>query len=295
VILHNCVFSRYVEPFLGGGAVFFALAPPFSTLSDINPDLMNVYRQVRWRPHRILDELRKLDVDRATYLTLRQAVPDETLNIAVRFLYLNRTSFGGIYRTNQRGKFNVPFGGSDRLKALTQSGLLLSASKALKGSDLLTSDFEPVIDAAGEGDMVLCDPAYSVLHNDNGFVRYNESVFSWSDQRRLAAAAQRACLRGALVVVCNADHAAVRNLYTQSTVLCLIRQSRLSPVREFRRLTTEGLYLLAPTRLARQVRSNLAVPSTVSSYGVRRFEAAVQTHVDASGFVGFGVKRKDRG
>ena len=293
-ILGGCTFGRYFEPFLGGGAVFFALAPPSCTLADINGDLINTYKQVRWRPHQLLSALRSLRADAPTYARQRAASPEDNFDRAVRFLYLNRTAFGGLYRTNQSGAFNVPFGGSGRLKALTQSHILRQASRVLRGARVLACDFEEVVDAAGAGDLVFCDPAYSVLHNENGFVRYNEAVFSWSDQIRLVRATERARQRGALVVVCNADHEAVRALYAESHFLRVVRQSRLCPTRDFRRLTTEAVYVLAPTALSQAVEDNIGRLQGPTSYGVRYRGLDRAAKQEGECFVGAGIKRTRR-
>jgi DNA adenine methylase len=292
-LCHGLSFDGYLEPFFGGGAVFFALRPPNSVLSDVNDDLMTMYRQVRWRPQRILQELRGIRVDPETYLLVRSRVPSDALGRAVRFLYLNRTSFGGLYRTNQRGEFNVPFGSGDRITALVDSDLLMRASRALHGATLNSGDFEAVLDRAGDGDMAYCDPIYSVAHNDNGFVRYNEPIFSWSDQRRLASAALRASRRGAVVLVSDADHESVRSLFARAVMLRLSRTSRLCPTPRFRRLTSEGLYILAPPSVSRAIARSAALSQSVVSYGVERISTSQP--VPAMARVGYGVKRQSRG
>jgi DNA adenine methylase len=292
-LCHGLGFERYLEPFFGGGAVFFALRPPKSVLSDVNEDLMTMYRQVRWRPRRILQELRRIRVDHDTYMRVRTRAPSDSLGRAVRFLYLNRTSFGGLYRTNRKGEFNVPFGSADRMNALVQSDLLMRASRALHGATLMSGDFEAVLDRADDGDMAYCDPIYSVAHNDNGFVRYNEPTFSWSDQRRLFSAALRASRRGVVVVVTNADHESVRSLYATAVMLRLSRTSRLCPSPQFRRLTSESLYILAPPAISRAIARNADRSQSVVSYGVERLSASQA--VPAMAHVGYGLKRQSRG
>jgi len=101
---------RYYEPFLGGGAAFFELQPKKATLSDINPHLIETYDQVRQKPLAIAKRLAKITVDPDTYYHIRSQKPRSAVGRAVRFLYLNRTAFAGMYRENESGKFNVPFG-----------------------------------------------------------------------------------------------------------------------------------------------------------------------------------------
>lgn len=241
---------RYYEPFLGGGAVFFALHPKDASLSDINVDLINVYRQVRDNPDEILTQLEQMPVTRSNYYRIRGDEPECPIERATRFLYLNRTAFGGIYRLNQKGKFNVPYGGGERTpELLWRDNLIKSASKVIQGIELVTSDFEKIIDRSGPGDTVYCDPTYTVAHENNGFIRYNERNFSWVDQKRLASASIRACERGALVIVSNANHSSLQELYKPFKPLQLKRKSLVSPKSEARREVYESLFILDPETL----------------------------------------------
>ena len=248
-ILRPRIRGRYFEPFLGGGAVFFALRPADATLSDINNDLMNVYRQVRDQPNKVLNCLKKMPITSEHYYHLRAENPDSGIKQAAKLLYLNRTAFGGIYRLNREGRFNVPYGGGERTTELLWSqNLVQSSSKALRGVTLATSDFEEMVDMAVSGDAIYCDPAYTVAHENNGFVRYNERNFSWADQERLAAAAMRAHKRGVLVIVSNAYHPSIRKLYRQFTAKRLTRKSLVSTIVDARRTVHEYLLILDPSR-----------------------------------------------
>ena len=239
--------GRYYEPFLGGGAVFFGLAPEKATLSDINPELANVYRQVRDAPDQLVGKLKALRTTKKDYYAVRDQAPRSALDRAVRSLYLNRTAFSGLYRLNRAGEFNVPYGGGQRTPAvLWEKELIHRASAALKGKQILACDFTQTIERAGPGDVVYCDPAYTVMHGNNGFRRYNESIFSWKDQERLASASAAAAARGALVLVTNAYHRSIRSLYADVTTKRLSRPSMLSPSPKQRKLVYEYLFVLAP-------------------------------------------------
>jgi DNA adenine methylase len=122
---------------------------------------------------------------------------------------------------------------------LWRSDVLERAATALRGTLLKACDFESAMENAGSGDVVYCDPTYTVAHDNNGFVRYNDRNFSWPDQERLAAAAFRAAGRGALVVVSNANHAAVRALYRGASVKVLSRNSNITPKPALRRPVQE--------------------------------------------------------
>lgn len=241
-------FTRYIEPFLGGGAVFFGLGPSNALIADINPELINVYLQVQSHPARIVEQLKELPVDENTYRRVRDSRPSHEIESAVRFLYLNRTAFAGIFRLNRQGSFNVPFGGGHRTPApLWKRGLLTSASEALRGATIMTADFEHLLNQARTGDLVYCDPTYTVNHNNNSFIRYNERNFSWEDQRRLARSSSAAAARGAFVIVSNADHVDVKDLYPSAEKRVVGRWSGVCPRPSKRQRTSELLLIIQPT------------------------------------------------
>jgi DNA adenine methylase len=129
----------------------------------------------------------------------------------VRFLYLNRTCFNGIYRVNLRGEFNVPIGTKDRVAY--PEGYLQQIATCLSHASIRVAGFEQTIDKAEANDFVFVDPPYTVMHNNNNFVKYNARLFSWADQVKLASAVKKAARRGAAVMISNADHQSVRELY----------------------------------------------------------------------------------
>jgi DNA adenine methylase len=241
--------GTYFEPFLGGGAVFFHMLPKRSVLADINGDLILTYRSVRNDPDGVIRAIRRHPVTAEEYYRIRESDPKRPLRRAARFLYLNRTAFGGLYRVNLNGKFNVPYGGGERITAsFWRTDILKRASNGLRGARLEVADFESIIDRAGVGDVVYCDPAYTVAHDNNCFVRYNESNFSWNDQERLASAAFRAARRGSMVIVSNAHHESIRRLYRGAQFEVLSRMSAVAPRPEQRRRVEEFLIRIHPIR-----------------------------------------------
>lgn len=219
-------FDRYVEPFVGGGAVFFAVNPPNALLSDANRELIECYEVVRDQPDELVRLLRMHQTmhSRTHYYHMRSTMPLYRTERAARFLYLNRTCFNGLYRVNLKGEFNVPIG--TKTAVLLPTDDFLAASESLRNVTLRANDFEPTLDQCGEGDFVYLDPPYTANHNNNGFLKYNEKIFSWSDQVRLKAAASAAADRGARVVVSNAAHASVIELYRGHAEIIIV--SRLS-------------------------------------------------------------------
>lgn len=208
-------YRRYFEPFLGGGAVFFSLSPIRAELSDSNPDLINAYKCVRDYPDIIDRRLRILHAYHGSnlYYRMRAMKPKSDIGRAVRFIYLNRTCFNGIYRVNRQGEFNVPMGSKDLVEY--PDGYLSLISERLKSASIKVADFEDIIESSGKGDFVFVDPPYSVMHNNNNFIKYNSRLFSWVDQVRLSSALKRAASRGAQIMLSNADHVSVKTLYCE--------------------------------------------------------------------------------
>lgn len=206
-------FERYFEPFLGGAATFFSLLPDQAVLGDANLDLINLYRVIRDDP----DKLRRAMAlhqawhSDAHYYEARTFKPSHHVDAAARFLYLNRTCWNGLYRVNLKGEFNVPRGTKNTV--LDHRENFIAASAALNRAQIHHSDFEEIVDQAQDGDLVFCDPPYTVKHNLNGFLKYNERIFSWADQIRLKESLERAVARGARVILTNADHEEVKELF----------------------------------------------------------------------------------
>ena len=235
-------YNKYIEPFLGGAAVFFALSPGEAYLSDANVELVNAYNRIKNNWAEIEKRLAKYHTkhDSDFYYKIRKQTPIDPIDRAVRFLYLNRTCFNGIYRVNKEGVFNVPIGTKDTVSF--EEGYLEQVAQTLKSAHIRQRDFAVAIDKAAEGDFVFIDPPYTVMHNNNGFVKYNAQLFSWPDQARLAIAIKAAAKRGALIMMSNADHGSVKTLYQDfGTHHILTRSSVLAGKPDSRRNATELL------------------------------------------------------
>ncbi|PKO84996.1 MAG: DNA methyltransferase [Betaproteobacteria bacterium HGW-Betaproteobacteria-11] len=229
VELANSIAGKYIEPFLGGGAVFFALKPGEALLSDVNPELINAYRAIRSDPNKLYSLLRihQARHSKEYYYSIRTYRPRCEYRKAARFIYLNRTCWNGLYRVNLSGQFNVPIGTKSAVLMPTDDWSALSA--LLNSVQLICGDFEDSIAQAKEGDLVFADPPYTVKHNLNGFIKYNDSLFSWCDQIRLRDALVSAKCRGARVIVTNANHESIRDLYRRHFRLeSVVRESVLA-------------------------------------------------------------------
>lgn len=206
-------YNRYIEPFLGGGAVFFYLEPRESIISDINNELISTYIALRDDVESVYRNLRihERKHSREYFYQIRERSTRTSATLAARMIYLNKACFNGIYRVNKQGKFNVPFGTRDEIAFDFES--LRESSSLLQNSQILCQDFEVTIDMAQEGDFVFCDPPYAVIDEENRFVGYNADVFSWQDQVRLANALERAKNRNVKIIMTNVEHREVRRLY----------------------------------------------------------------------------------
>jgi DNA adenine methylase len=236
--------GRYIEPFLGGGAVFFHLGPAQAILSDVNERLIATYRSIRdeWQPVQAFLAEYDQKHSKDFYYDERARQYAEPHRQAAQFLYLNRTCFNGLYRENLKGQFNVPLGTKTQVTLVDDD--FEKASELLARADLRTSDFEPIVDEAREGDLLFLDPPYTTAHNCNGFVKYNQKIFTWDDQKRLMNAVSGAKRRGAKVVLTNADHASIHALYVDlGSPQVVSRPSVIAGSANSRRGTTEALFV----------------------------------------------------
>lgn len=221
----NVEHERFIEPFLGSGAVYFSLKPENAILCDKNERLIEAYAAIRDNWEGVLKHLslhhRRHSKDYYYELRARKSLTPETR--AAQFIYLNRTCWNGLYRVNLDGQFNVPVG--TKQNVILDTDDFSEIAKVLVGAKLLAGDFELAISEAGLGDFVFVDPPYTVKHNYNGFVKYNESIFSWEDQLRLRDSVKAAAARGAKVLVTNACHDSIRDIYEDVGELVVVSRA----------------------------------------------------------------------
>lgn len=212
-LLGSFEIKNYHEPFLGGGALFLGLrVSGHAYLSDLNADLIETYTQVRDQHVQVSELLGGHENTSEHYYTVRSLSPKLAAERAANFIYLNHTSFNGIYRVNLKGQYNVPFGSRKNITWPTAE-LLSAVSKKLVNTTLKVSDFSSVITSVGTGDLVFLDPPYTVAHNNNGFIKYNQKLFSFEDQTRLSLVIDKIRERGAYYVLTNAAHDSIAALF----------------------------------------------------------------------------------
>ncbi|HBV98179.1 MAG: hypothetical protein JL50_00275 [Peptococcaceae bacterium BICA1-7] len=207
-------FSAYHEPFLGGGAVFFHLAPAVAYLSDYNDELVNMYRVLQTDVDRLIEDLSRHSNEEDYYYSLRSADVSRLSEVqrASRLIYLNKTCFNGLYRVNKKGEFNVPFGRYKRPKFL-DADLLLAANRALSGAKIFRADYSVVLDNARPGDFVYFDPPYFPLSRTASFTDFTNLSFGAREQEKLADMFNELHQRGCLVMLSNSDTPFIRELY----------------------------------------------------------------------------------
>ena len=238
-------FGRYYEPFLGSGALFFAIGPTSAVLSDSNAALIEAFVMIRDHAEEVISHLEKMPNSEADYYRIRQTAPRSPAKRAARLIYLVNLSFNGIFRVNFKGQFNVPYGHRTTRKAWSRDALVC-ASQMLANIELRTCDFSDATGGAVGGDLIYFDPPYTLAHSNNGFVRYNEKLFSWPDQIRLASTAQDLVQTGCHVILSNASAIDVRSLYPNFVPFIVPRRSYIAAHSEHRGRVNE-LVMVSPS------------------------------------------------
>lgn len=236
--------GRYIEPFLGGGAVFFHVAPASAILSDINGRLVETYSAIKTDWRKVFSCLKKLQSLHSPtfYYEERGRTRNTRHTRAAQFLYLNRTCYNGLYRENLIGQFNVPIG--TKSQVIMPDDDFEGASRVLQNAVIESCDFQDTLMEATKGDLVFLDPPYTTAHNVNGFVKYNQKIFSWEDQQRLQRCVVAARARGAKIVLTNANHASIHTLYQDlGSPYVMGRASVISGTSSARGKTSEVLYV----------------------------------------------------
>ena len=216
-------FNRYYEPFIGGGALLFELAPGKATINDYNTDLILTYREIRDNVKELIEILKihQKNNTKDYYLDLRATDRDGRIEKmtdtekAARLLYMLRVNFNGLYRVNLKNQFNVPYGRYKNPKIVDEI-LLYDISRYLNSNDIdiLEGDFEKAISTANYGDFVYFDPPYAPISSTSSFTSYTDEGFDETDQIRLRDVFIELSNRGANVMLSNSDVELIHELYS---------------------------------------------------------------------------------
>lgn len=210
----NPIENTYYEPFVGGGAVFFDLLPEHAELSDLNRELVIAYNVIKNNVDELIELLKQHRYDKEYYLDIRAKNIDELqdIEIASRFIFLNKTGFNGLYRVNRKGQFNVPFG---RYKnpVICDEENLRRVSKALQNVTIKHQDYSSVLKSAKKGDFIYFDPPYYPLNQTSSFTAYTSEKFLEKEQIELRNTFITLHKRGCYVMLSNSDTLFINDLY----------------------------------------------------------------------------------
>jgi DNA adenine methylase len=242
-VINGLEINNYFEPFLGGGSVFFNTKNYNNAyLSDLNPELIETYQCIRDDVKRVINELKKMSNNETEYYQIRSSYPNDKYERAAKFIYLNKTSFNGIYRVNKNGIFNVPYGFRKNIDLVDQPNLS-KVSERLKSVIIEKQDFFDIEKKIQKSDFIFLDPPYTVAHENNGFIEYNQKIFSIEDQKRLSLLIEKIKDLGAYYIMTNAKHDAILEIYKSiDKPIVLSRSSTVGGIGAKREIYNEYIY-----------------------------------------------------
>lgn len=211
----NPITNTYYEPFVGGGAVFFDLLPKNAKLSDLNNELVITYNVIKNNVDELVQSLQKHVYDKEYYLEVRAKKIDDLsdVEVASRFIFLNRTGFNGLYRVNKSGQFNVPFGRYNN-PVICDEDNLRRVSDALQGVTITHQDYKNVLKTAKSGDFIYLDPPYYPINATSSFTSYTAEGFLEKEQTELRDTFVKLHEKGCFVMLSNSDTPFINELYS---------------------------------------------------------------------------------
>ena len=270
-------YGKYIEPFFGGGALFFALAPERAVLADSNPELINMYRAVAADAEQVIAHLEQYENTSEHFYEVR-ALDWEQLSpveAAARTIFLNKTCFNGLYRVNQKGQFNVPFGRYKNPKICDRAAIL-AATRVLSRAEIICGDYLDVLEThAAAGDLIFLDPPYLPISAYADFKRYTKERFYEEDHVRLAEMVARLHERGCYVILTNSNHPLVHELYARYPIEIIQTKRHISCNGKSRR-GEDVIVTAAPVARPRIARVEVPLSARVAQYPPTRFMGSKQ-------------------
>ena len=265
-------YGKYIEPFLGGGAMFFALQPERAVIADSNPELINLYRQVAYHVDNVIYQLKKYENTQEMFYVVRgqdwTMLPEA--EAAARTIFLNKTCFNGLYRVNKKGQFNVPFGKYKNPKICDEDGLK-AASVALRKAEIVCGDYLLILERyAQPGDFVFLDPPYLPISEYSDFKRYTKEQFYEEDHVELAKMVKSLHERGCYIILTNSNHPLVHELYAPFTIEVIQTKRHISCNSSTR--NSEDVIVTIPPKQRKLIKLlPKPLPKQVSAYPPTRF------------------------
>jgi DNA adenine methylase len=270
-------YNRYIEPFVGGGALFFALNPKNAVIADTNPELINLYTVIASEVEKLIEALKELKTDEKTFYEIRKVSPNELSSVqrAARTIYLNRTCFNGLYRVNRKGEFNVPYG-HYKNPTICDEGNLRAVSFALQGTTIVQDDYKKVLaDYAQPADLVFLDPPYLPTSKYSDFKRYTKEQFYEEDHEELATEVSRLQELGCYVILTNSNHELVHELYSEYEIEIHKTRRNINKVAS-KRTGEDVLITIEPKKPLFAVSSPIVFPEQVCCFPSTRFMGSKQ-------------------
>ena len=270
-------FNNYIEPFIGGGALFFYLSPKSAVIADSNPELISLYQQIAKNYKPVLKLLEKMPNNEEFFYEQRAKHFEKLTEIeaTARTIYLNRTCFNGLYRVNKSGGFNVPYGRYKDPK-IADEQLLKSASEALRDATIVLGDYKHVLqNFAKKGDLVFLDPPYLPISQYSDFQRYTKEQFYEDDHRDLAAEVNRLSELGCHVILTNSNHPLVHDLYSEFHIEVLSTKRNINSRATLRK--GQDVLVTALPKVRRNLKTVPAIlPDQTSKYPTTRYMGSKQ-------------------
>ena len=239
-------YNRYFEPFIGGGALFFELQPDNAYISDMNEELINLYKVVRDNVEELITDLQKHDISKEYFMEIRNIDRTEeyknwsNIQKASRFIYLNRTCFNGMYRVNSKGEFNVPFGHYKNPRILDENNLI-NCSNLLQKTEIKHADFSEILKKVKKGDFVYFDPPYVPLIETSSFTSYTKDGFDMDMQFKLRDVCDELDSMGVKFLLSNSDTKLVNKLYENYNIKKVFASRQINANADGRGKITEVL------------------------------------------------------
>lgn len=221
-------FNRYIEPFVGGGAIYFAISPQKGLLNDLNKCLIGTYEIIRDRPNELIKRLSKIDKEYHSLSTLEQKekyyydsrelynkIDTVDAEKYALFIFLNKTGFNGMYRENSKGQYNIPFGKHEKC-LICDTNNILNVSKDLADVTLTSGDYKEALKSAQKGDLIYLDPPYVPVSKTSNFTQYQKEGFNFDEHLLLRDLALKLHKKGCYVVISNSSCKESKELYSDS-------------------------------------------------------------------------------
>lgn len=274
-------FGKYIEPFFGGGALYFSLLPEKAVIADLNDELINLYQVIKDHPQELIILLKKFTYNSEKFYEVRSQnrANLSPIEMAARTIYLNRTCFNGLYRVNKQGHFNVPFGKYVNPKICDEENIY-ACSLALQHTKIVCDDYKPSLRAhAQEGDLVFLDPPYLPISEYSDFKRYTKEQFYEEDHIELANEVKRLHELGCHIILTNSNHPLVHDLYGEFDIE-VVKTRRNINSNSLKRMGEDVIVNIPPKR--RVLVGNFACPLSdqIKKYPSTRFMGSKNKMLD---------------